>query len=832
MVDGTPSDVSLRREAAATETEASVSLPTAETPESRLSEFSASTQRLETVRVYPRRAMRRRFFLRALLWVPILALLILQFAEARRAARGQMGIYLEQKISGLVILEVYAESPAEEVGILAGDRLVGIDGKAVATFDEFARAAGDLAARDQVSLDLARGDEMLAVELSPGMAVDWRPSLLNALLVLAYLVIGLLSVVKRPGFLPADLVFWMVFFSALEIAAPSALISAPRLAVLVMTGTYLLTGIQFATEMHLVSLLPQRPAWLRRRPWIVPGYYVFGMSLAVVGAATWWIEEVIGNDLFPWSIRQYDVFVLNPGILVWATLIFGILLHSTLTYPSARGRRQAGIFLLGVLPWVLYSYLIEIFGRFGIAYPSWVDFYWSATLLPLPVAILVIFWIESGVRNRVLLQLIDQVEAAGSMEKISQLISHDLDLAFHTRRNYVFFRGVDQELTSIHSSGAGYHVERIADDFEILARIERSGEIHVYPGDWAASLPVEERDWLGRLRAQLIVPLQGSDRALQGLLLLGRKASEEPYTPSDLDLLRGLARQIALAYENIGLHVQMRERERVQRQVLQRLEGEKKIELTRDCPVCGLCFGSGVETCPQDDTPLTMSLPVERLIAERYRLEKVIGRGGVAVVYLASDLHLGRRVAIKVLAGSVIGDSQSILRFEREARVAAQLIHPNIVVTHDFGETASGCPFIVMEHLEGKSLRQALKRLGRLEPMVVAAWFGQILDGLGEAHRRRVVHRDMKPDNVMITRAENGSEQVKLLDFGLAKLLERPGEAAAHFTTPGTIMGTLAYMSPEQLSGDDVDERCDLFIPSSGGISIFPPTRCNYSNSR
>ncbi len=184
-------------------------------------------------------------------------------------------------------------------------------------------------------------------------------------------------------------------------------------------------------------------------------------------------------------------------------------------------------------------------------------------------------------------------------------------------------------------------------------------------------------------------------------------------------------------------------------------------------------------------------------------------------------MSLNRTVAVKVLARSVMDAPDASRRFEREAWIVAKLAHPRIVTIHDFGKTRQGCAYLVMEYLQGSTLGQILRRRGPYTPALTAELFDQILDGLGAAHRMGVVHRDLKPDNVLIGRSEDTAgdgNSVKLLDFGLAKFHASSGVDNTNITMPGFIIGTLAYMAPEQLGGQEADERSDLFAV---GVMVF-----------
>src|ERR1700757_2969255 len=196
-----------------------------------------------------------------------------------------------------------------------------------------------------------------------------------------------------------------------------------------------------------------------------------------------------------------------------------------------------------------------------------------------------------------------------------------------------------------------------------------------------------------------------------------------------------------------------------------------------------------------------------------YEIVEPLGAGGMAEVYRAKDTRLGREVAIKLLPESFAKDADRLWRFEQEARAVAALDHPNILAIHDVAEN-NGAPFLVSEFLEGNSLRQELNRSAL--PMRRAVDYGtQIAQGLAAAHDKGIIHRDLKPENIFVT--QDG--RLKILDFGLAKLskLESAAdedatlEAATKEASPGLILGTVGYMSPEQVKGEAADARSDIF---------------------
>lgn len=206
---------------------------------------------------------------------------------------------------------------------------------------------------------------------------------------------------------------------------------------------------------------------------------------------------------------------------------------------------------------------------------------------------------------------------------------------------------------------------------------------------------------------------------------------------------------------------------------------------------------------------------IGRSIDGRYRIDAVIGKGGMGTVYRASRLLIGDEVAIKILRiGQAEEDPQAAERFRREARAAARLKHPNAVSIYDFGVSSEGLQYLVMDLVEGKSLREVTKEQGALNLSLVAEIVSQICSALDEAHRQHIVHRDIKPDNIILNSTPEGP-RVKVLDFGIAKLRD---DSATILTQTGNVMGTPHYMSPEQCLGEELDRRADIY---SLGIVVY-----------
>lgn len=229
----------------------------------------------------------------------------------------------------------------------------------------------------------------------------------------------------------------------------------------------------------------------------------------------------------------------------------------------------------------------------------------------------------------------------------------------------------------------------------------------------------------------------------------------------------------------------------------------RTLALARDAAVDG-----GAACSVLDDSGDNSYLPGE-VIADRYRLVREIGRGGMGVVWEAQSLALGVDVALKLI-GKRGAESEAASRMAREAHAAARLAHPSLVRVFDFGWSSRGNPFLVMELVNGETLANVIAREGRIEPIRAVQMLLPVADGLRCAHEKGIVHRDIKPANVLVAADAFGRLQPKLLDFGIARLKQLPVEH--RLTQAGVVMGSPAYMSPEQARGDeDVDERSDIW---------------------
>jgi serine/threonine protein kinase len=241
--------------------------------------------------------------------------------------------------------------------------------------------------------------------------------------------------------------------------------------------------------------------------------------------------------------------------------------------------------------------------------------------------------------------------------------------------------------------------------------------------------------------------------------------------------------------------------------------------IKKRCPACGLEFVGTLVVCTHDGVllvPVKETL-VGQVLANKYEVLGEIGRGGMSVVYKGRDTFIDRLVAIKMLQAQLVSDQTSLLRFQREAQAVACIQHPNVVAIYA-SEIHDGQPYLVMDYLVGESLSDIIKRENHISVERVLKMFIRVTDALEHAHQKGVLHRDLKSSNVMLVKGEDGSENVKVVDFGIAKLLPSSGKQAQNLTATGEIFGSPIYMSPEQCQGLPLDKRSDIY---SAGVMMY-----------
>lgn len=410
----------------------------------------------------------------------------------------------------------------------------------------------------------------------------------------------------------------------------------------------------------------------------------------------------------------------------------------------------------------------------------------------------------------ILRRLAESVKAADSLAEVAELAAREIDAALQVTRVLIFYHDPRAGEFSVgYSSQAMPARSPLSDESALLREIERDVGARS-ADDLRTRIPPGEAVWLDGLGVDLVVPLTGVDRNLVGALMLGEKRSEEPFTSPDRRLLQTVAAQIGAVYEVLTLRERVSRQGEIQAEVLASVDA-RRINLVKECPACGRCYDRIDERCAADGVALVLSLPVERTIDGKYRLDRLIGRGGMGAVYEAVDLRLNRHVAVKVIKGSSFHSTSARRRFAREAQACARLSHPNTIRVYDYGAFENQSAYLVMEYVAGRSWRAELDRLGTFAPGATADLLDQVCAGMEAAHAAGILHRDLKPDNLVISSDGAGPPRVRILDFGLAKVRESSFVDPKSRTVAGLAMGTLGYMSPEQLAAQEVDERTDVY---------------------
>ncbi|HEY9715465.1 MAG TPA: serine/threonine-protein kinase, partial [Chroococcales cyanobacterium] len=239
------------------------------------------------------------------------------------------------------------------------------------------------------------------------------------------------------------------------------------------------------------------------------------------------------------------------------------------------------------------------------------------------------------------------------------------------------------------------------------------------------------------------------------------------------------------------------------------------------CLECNRQFTGIAVACPHDGTLLVNVVQdplIGTTLAGNYEIMEVIGHGGMGVVYKARHALMDRIVAIKMLQANLISDSMSVKRFQQESKAASRISHPHVITVYDFGISPQGQPYIVMDFLQGLSLADVIKNEGQVSVERTIKILSQACDALDHAHKQGVVHRDLKPTNVVLINYDDDQDFVKVVDFGVAKLMEQSGAEGQRLTQAGEVCGSPVYMSPEQCTGLELDARSDIY---SMGIVIY-----------
>ncbi len=317
-------------------------------------------------------------------------------------------------------------------------------------------------------------------------------------------------------------------------------------------------------------------------------------------------------------------------------------------------------------------------------------------------------------------------------------------------------------------------------------------------------------------RRELSIPVKGpSGEILGGMVLSG------PFRWGEAErrLVGVVAAQLGAVLELQKTRRSLNAARRQQAQTRDKLR-EQGLSLLQTCPRCGRCYDESVQACQWDGEALESPRVLPFVLQERYQLARMLGEGGMGLVFEAKDLRLGRDVAIKLIKPELFGMAEIHARFTQEAKALAGIEHPGVISIFDSGELEDGSAYMVMELLKGVDLGTLLARHGPGTPTQVARLLRQGAAGLAAVHRTGVVHRDLKPANIFLV-PEGGAFQVKILDFGLAK----PLAAEAGVTQTGMVVGTPHYMSPEQVRGQTLDARSDVYAFAANGYEALTGRR-------
>ncbi len=405
------------------------------------------------------------------------------------------------------------------------------------------------------------------------------------------------------------------------------------------------------------------------------------------------------------------------------------------------------------------------------------------------------FFRERYDAERLLREVVEEVHAARSFDQVAPRVVARIEAALHPQFAALLVREPrEPSFRTLSAAPAGHAPPRLPADSKLVALVRVLGKPiempHTESGWLQQQLPHEETDFIRQAGIDLLVPVSFAPERSEALLALGVKRSEEPYTREDQELLISISNSLDLLLERpvtVPVHAS---------------------EAFEECPRCGACYDTGAACCPQEGAGLHL-VHVPRLLAARYRLDCRLGRGGMGTVYAATDTALDRRVAVKLIRDDLVGSAEAAERFRRESRAAASFSHPNVVTVHDFGVAAATRAFLVMELLDGHTLREELKREKRLAARRTLEVLRGVTAAVDAAHRRQLIHRDLKPENIFLARDEDG-ETAKILDFGIAKFLPSATGPTAD-TGTGLLVGTLYYMAPEQLRGEHLHASWDLW---------------------
>jgi len=505
---------------------------------------------------------------------------------------------------------------------------------------------------------------------------------------------------------------------------------------------------------------------------VTVGYQAFPLS---------WAYAILRHRLFDVRVilRQGLQYALARRVLLAVVPALGIMLLADLLFHG----RQPLVEILSARGWT-YIVLGGLAAAAYVKRQGWLE------------ALDRRFFRERYDAQLLLREVVEEVRQAHSFEQIAPRVVGRIETALHPGFVNLLVRGSHEPTyRSLAAAPPGHALPSLPAESKLMSLMRLLGKPveapQVSSGWLKEQLPHEETAFLREARIELLVPIATAGDPAEALLALGMKRSEEPYAREDLDLLVAIASSLAL--------------------LLEKSSGTRatRSDVFEECPLCGVCYDAGSTQCSQESARLVPVI-LPRLLGGRYHLERRLGRGGMGTVYVASDTALERRVAVKVIREDLVGSADAAERFRREARVAASFAHPNVVTVHDFGVAEGTRGYLVMELLEGVTLRDSLSCQKSFPAAHAKPVLRDVCMALEAAHRRQLIHRDLKPENIFLLAGESG-ELTKILDFGLAKFRSNATQQQTVDTAPGAVLGTLRYMSPEQRSGEDPQPSWDLW---------------------
>jgi serine/threonine-protein kinase len=398
--------------------------------------------------------------------------------------------------------------------------------------------------------------------------------------------------------------------------------------------------------------------------------------------------------------------------------------------------------------------------------------------------------------HRLFREIVEEIRHAGSVEQVAPSVAARVVDALHAEFCALLQRRPGEPLYRVVATAP---VGALTADLPatnklipLVRMLDRSVPITLAESGWLGQqLPQVDKDFLHNARIELLVPVALEEGQTEVLLVMGAKRSEEPYSSEDTALLENVASALGL--------------------LLMRGAAMAPGRSFEECAACGTCYDTGTTRCEKDKALLTL-VASARMLGERYRLEKRLGQGGMGKVYRATDLSLNRAVAVKMIRDEFFANQKAVEKFRQESQVTGSFTHPNVVTVHDFGVDTNQRVFLVMELLEGMTLREEMRGKKRLTAERTLELFGEMCAGIGAAHSRGLVHRDLKPENIFLSRT-NTREMVKITDFGIAKVMPEFTNETSN-TATGVLVGTMRYMSPEQLRGEAMSARWDIWALS------------------